>query len=101
MENLELKNETDITNIIKFKNKLQFAIIDILYKNADKEFTKKTLYNELNNIILNINTSSIIYKDIYIIYCFIWTLLLKNFNFIINRNDTYIKINVNYYNVYS
>jgi hypothetical protein len=96
MENLELTNETDIINIKKIKNELQFAIIDILYKNADKEFTKKTLYNELFfNNKLNINTSFINNKDIYIIYCFIWTLLLKNSNFIINRNDTYIKIKSN------
>lgn len=97
MENLELINEI---NIKKIKNKLQFAIIDILYKNVDKEFTIKTLYNELNNSIFN--TSLTNNKDIYIIYCFIWTLLLKkNSNFIINKNNTHIRININYYKITS
>jgi hypothetical protein len=87
MEKIELTNEINI------KKKLQFAIINILYKNNNKEFTKETLYKKLNNSIFNINTNN----DIYIIYSFIWTLLLKNSNFIINRDDKYIKININYY----
>ena len=87
MEKIELTNEINI------KKKLQFAIINILYKNSNKEFTKETLYKKLNNSIFNINTNN----DIYIIYSFIWTLLLKNSNFIINRDDKYIKININYY----
>jgi hypothetical protein len=94
MEKIELTNEINI------KKKLQFAIIDILYKNNNKEFTKETLYNELNNndSIFNINTDSVNNNNIYIIYSFIWNLLLKkNSNFIINRDDKYIKININYY----
>jgi hypothetical protein len=108
MEKIELTNEINI------KKKLQFAIINILYKNNNKEFTKETLYNELNNndsifnintnsvnnndSIFNINTNSVNNNDNYIIYSFIWNLLLKkNSNFIINRDDKYIKININYY----
>ena len=98
MENLQTMYEIDIINIIKFKNNLQFTIINILYNNFDKEFTKESLYYELNNSIFKLQFNNINNEDFYIIFSFVWILLLtKNSNFIINRDNRYIKININYY----